>query len=158
MRISIKCLLITGMLAITFTGCKKGGGSGPDPVVPDTTKPTITITKPTAGQVFILGSTIPFQATFTDNVKISSYEIAITNLPPIGFVLKNVPTPVPWSFSKASTSFGSNVKQQEINLSDITIPLLIGINPVVTGKYYFKVTCTDGSNNSVSTTVEININ
>jgi len=157
MRNALKFLVVISLLITTIFGCKKGG-STPEPVIPDTTKPTISVVKPTAGQAFIPGNTIPFQATFADNVKISSYEIAITNLPPIGFVLKNVPTPVAWSFTKASTSFSSNVKQQEINLSDITIPLLIGTSPVATGKYYVKVTCVDGSNNSVSTTVEISIN
>jgi hypothetical protein len=101
---------------------------------------------------------IAFQATFADNVKISSYDISVTNLPPVAFTLKSVPSPVPWSYTKGSTSFGSNVKQQEINLGDITIPLLIGTNPVSTGKYYFKVSCVDGSNNPVSTTIEIYIN
>ena len=157
MRNAWRLFIVTSLLIATIFGCKKGGNT-PDPVTPDTTKPTISVVKPTAGQAFIPGNTIPFQATFADNVKISSYEIAITNLPPVGFILKNVTTPVAWSYTKASTSFSSNVKQQEINLSDITIPLLIGTSPVATGKYYVKVTCVDGSNNSVSTTVEISIN
>ena len=157
MKNALKIFIVFSLLTATFYGCKKGSTT-PDPVVPDTTKPTISIVKPTAGQAFVPGNTITFQATFADNVKISSYDISVTNLPPVGFTLKNVPVPVPWSYTKGSTSFGSNVKQQEINLSDISIPLLIGTNPVTTGKYYFKVTCVDGSNNTVSTTIEIYIN
>ncbi len=157
MRNALKFFIVISLLITTFVGCDKGG-STPDPVIPDTTRPTISIAKPTAGQAFLPGNTITFQATFADNVKISSYEIGITNLPPVGFILKNVPTPEAWSYTKSSTSFGSNVKQQEINLSEIAIPLLIGTHPVATGKYYFKVTCVDGSNNSFSTSVEININ
>ena len=157
MKIFVKSLFLACLLISMLYGCKKGGTT-PDPIIPDTTKPTISITKPTAGQAFIPGNTIDFQATFADNVKINSYDIAVTHLPPVAFMLKNVPVPVAWSYTKGSTSFGSNVKQQEINLSDIAIPLLIGSSPVATGKYYFKVICVDGSNNSVSTTIEININ
>ena len=140
-----------------FSGCK-GGSVTPDPVIPDTTKPTITVIKPTAGQVFVPGNAIDFQATFADNIKINSYEISITSLPLVGFILKNVPSPVAWSYAKTSTSFNTGVKQQEIILNDISIPLLMGTSPVATGKYYLKATCVDGSNNSYSTTVEININ
>ena len=157
MKTAVISLFAFSLLITMYSGCK-GGSVTPDPVIPDTTKPTITIIKPTAGQVFVPGNPIAFQATFADNIKISSYEISISNLPTVGLILKNVPTPVAWSYAKASTSFDSGVKQQEINLSDISIPLLMGASPVATGKYYLKATCVDGSNNSFSTTVEININ
>ena len=158
MKTSGKYLIIIGLLVSTISCSKKSGGGTPDPVIPDTTKPTITITKPTAGQTFVTGTVITFQATFNDNVKLKNYDIAITNLPTVGLILKNVPTPVAWTYTKSSTNFSSDVKQETINLSDITIPLNIGTSPVLTGKYYFKVTCRDGSDNSASTTVEININ
>ncbi|HEY3389267.1 MAG TPA: DUF4625 domain-containing protein [Prolixibacteraceae bacterium] len=157
MKTAVIFLIVTSLLIILASSCKKGG-STPDPIIPDTTKPTISITNPTPGQIFIPGNTITFQAIFADEVKISSYKIEISNLPPVGFVLKNVLLPVPWSYTKGPISFDSGIQQKEISLSDITIPLLIGTNPVTTGKYYFKVTCVDGSNNSFSKTIEININ
>ena len=80
MRNALRLFIVTSLLITTIFGCKKGGNT-PEPVIPDTTKPTISVAKPTAGQAFIPRNTIPFQATFADNVKISSYEIAITNLP-----------------------------------------------------------------------------
>lgn len=158
MKRSIKVLFVISLMILAIMGCKKGSTPAPDPiVVPDTTKPSISITKPTAGQVFAVGNTVTFQATFSDNVSLKSYDIAITNTIPVGLILKNVPAPVPWSYTKGSTGL-SAVKQEVINLADITIPLTINSSPVTTGKYYIKVTCLDSSNNSSSTILEININ
>lgn len=158
MKNSIKYLVFICFLAVILSGCKKGSTPEPDPVIPDTTKPTISITKPTAGQAFVPGNTISFQATFADNKNLKNYEIAITKVIPVGLILKNVPTPVAYSYTKSATSFNSGVKQQEIILNDITIPLLIGTSPVAIGDYNFKITCVDGSDNTFSTTLIIKIN
>jgi hypothetical protein len=154
MKILSKYFILVGLL-VSILSCSKKGNVAP---VPDTTNPTITITQPTAGQVFAVGNTITFQASFADNDKLGSYSITITKVISSGMVLKNVLTPVAWSYSKSATSFTTGVKQQNITLNDITIPLLIGTSPVLTGKYDFNVSCVDGSNNSASTTIEININ
>lgn len=147
MKISIKYLIVISLLISNFTGCKKGGSTVPDPVISDTAKPTISILKPTPGQSFIPGNNVAFQAMFSDNEKLKSYEIAISYVIKGGFILKNVPTSVPFSYTKSSTSFGLGVKQQEITLNDITIPSNNILTIVTPGKYYFKVTCVDGSNN-----------
>ena len=141
----------------TFSGCKKGGGT-PEPAISDTTKPAISITKPIAGQVFVAGNTITFQATFSDNEKLKSYEISISKVATGGFILKNVPASVSFSYIRSSTSFSSGVKQEVINLSDIIIPANTATTIVTPGKYNFNVTCLDGSHNSTQTTIEININ
>ena len=158
MKISIHLLIITILLISILKGCKKGGGNGPDPVVPDTTKPTISVTKPTAGQIFASGNTIIFEATFSDNVKLKSYEIEVSKVVTGGFILKNVPIPEPFSYIKSSTSFNPDVKQQNITLNDITIPANNTTGIVTPGNYNFKVTCLDGSDNSASTTLVISIN
>lgn len=154
MKILSKYFILVGLL-ISILSCSKKGNVAP---VPDTTNPTITITQPTAGQVFAVGNTIAFQASFADNDKLGSYSITVTKVISSGMVLKNVLTPVAWSYTKSATNFTTGVKQQNINLTDITIPLLIGTSPVLTGKYNFNVSCVDRSNNSASTTIEININ
>ena len=160
MKIFIKHLIVSCLLVAALSGCKKTSSPNPVPVVvPDTTKPTITITKPTVGQAFAPGSTIPFQATFSDNEKLGTYDIAISKVVTGGLILKVVPTSLAYSYTKSSTSFNTGVKQQEIILSDITpIPANTATNIVTPGKYNLKVTCVDGSNNSTSTTIEININ
>ena len=157
MQTSFKYLIVISLLTAMFCGCKKGG-STPEPIIPDTTKPTISIVKPTAGQVFVPGNTIAFQATFTDNVNLKNYDIAITKVVASAMVLKNVPVLEAWSYTKASTSFTSGVKQADITF-DIPIPLLnTNSTSISPGKYNFKVTCIDGSDNTISTTIEININ
>ena len=157
MQTSFKYLIVISLLTAMFCGCKKGG-STPEPIIPDTTKPTISIVKPTAGQIFVPGNTIAFQATFTDNVNLKNYDIAITKVVASAMVLKNVPVLEAWSYTKASTSFTSGVKQADITF-DIPIPLLnTNSTSISPGKYNFKVTCVDGSDNSISTTIEININ
>ena len=157
MQTSFKYLIVISLLTAMFCGCKKGG-STPEPIIPDTTKPTISIVKPTAGQIFVPGNTIAFQATFTDNEKLKSYDIAITKVVASAMVLKNVPVLEAWSYTKASTSFTSGVKQADITF-DIPIPLLnTNSTSISPGKYNFKVTCIDGADNSISTTIEININ
>ena len=157
MQTSFKYLIVISLLTTMFCSCKKGG-STPEPIIPDTTKPAISIVKPTAGQIFVPGNTIAFQATFTDNEKLKSYDIAITKVVASAMVLKNVPVLEAWSYTKASTSFTSGVKQADITF-DIPIPLLnTNSTSISPGKYNFKVTCVDGSDNSISTTIEININ
>jgi len=156
MQILSKYLILVGLL-VSILACSKKGSVAPVPV-PDTTNPTITITQPSAGQAFVVGNTITFQASFADNDKLGNYSITVTKVITSGMVLKNVLTPVAWSYSKSATNFTTGVKQQNITLNDITIPLLIGTSPVLTGKYDFNVSCVDGSNNNASTTIEININ
>jgi hypothetical protein len=159
MKFSIKYFAISFLLISTLSCSKKSGTVTPDPIIPDTPKPTITIIKPTAAQAFVAGNTIMFQVTFNDNVKLGSYDIAITKVVLGGFIQKNIPTPVAWSYTKGSTNFTSGVKQQEINLDNISIPLLIGTSPVATGDYNFTVSCVDAAGNiAIPITVVFKIN
>ena len=156
MKNAAKYLFILSLLTTIVYGCKKGGNTPAS--IPDTTLPTISITKPTAGQAFVPGNTITFQAAFADNEKLASYELAITKVIASGIIPKNVQVYEPWAFTKASTSFSSGIKQADVNL-DIPIPLLNdNSTSITTGKYNFKVTCLDGAGNKNETTIEININ
>jgi hypothetical protein len=153
MKTSIQYLAV---LILILFGCKKG--SSPVPVViPDTTKPTISVLKPTAGQSFTNGTAILFQATFSDNEKLKSYDIAVSQKVTGGMILKVVPISTPFSYTKSSTIL-SGGKTQDVSVSDITIPANTATNIVTPGTYNFKVTCVDGSDNSTSTTIEITIN
>ena len=64
MKKFIKYFIIIFLIAQTISCSKKGGTVKPDPIIPDTTKPTISITKPTAAQAFTPGTAIPFQASY----------------------------------------------------------------------------------------------
>lgn len=150
MKTSI-CFL-TGLVIYIVSGC-----SNPLVVVPDTTKPTISITKPTPGQIFTAENTILFQARFSDNEKLKSYDINVSKKVLGGLNLKVVPTSTPFSYTKSSTSL-SGGKSQDVSLSDITIPANTATNIKTPGTYNFKVNCIDGSDNSASTTLEITVN
>jgi len=150
MKNSIICLIVMCLLTLSFSGCKKSTHT-PDPIIPDTTKPTVSITKPTVGQIFIPGNTINFQASFADNDKLGSYDITITKKITGGFILKNVPTPVAWSYTKGSVSFTTGLKTKDITY-DILIPLDINGSPLATGDYNFIVTITDAAGNITTTT------
>jgi hypothetical protein len=161
MRITDKYLIIIFLTTAIFSSCKKKSSVIAEP--PDTTKPTITITQPTAGQAFVTGNTIAFQATFSDNKELKSYEVTVSKVVTSGMILKIVPLVVPFSYPKSGISFGkgtfgTGVKQQDITLSDIVIPLHTATEIVATGKYNVKVTCTDTANNTAETILEININ
>ena len=153
MKISINLLILISLLISTYSCSKKSSIA-----TPDTTTPHISISKPTVGQVFVAGNTIPFQATFSDNISLKNYDVAISKVSTGGMILKNVPTSVPFSYVKSSTSFNTGVKQQEITINDITIPTNTATTIVTAGKYNLKVTCVDGSGNPASTTLEISIN
>ena len=156
MKQIIKSTIAFTLFLVIVCSCSKGGGSAPPVVIPDTTKPSITITNPTPGQAFVAGASIPFQASFTDNEALKSYDVTITKKVVGGFVLKVVPTSVPFTYTKSST--GLSGKSQNVTLSDILIPANTATTIVATGVYSVKVNCTDSSNNTNSTTVEININ
>ena len=155
MKHSINQLICLSLFISIIAGCSKGG-SNPPVVIPDTTKPSISITNPTPGQAFIAGNTIPFQATFSDNEALKNYDISISKKITGAFSLKVVPTSVPFSYTKSATALSG--KTQSVTLSDIMIPVNTATTIVTTGVYNFKVNCTDSSNNSYSTTIEITIN
>ncbi len=155
MRVLFKYLIIIYLLLTAFVGCKKKSSVIAEP--PDTTKPVITIVQPTAGQAFVTGNTIAFQTTFSDNKELKSYELTVSKVVVGGMILKIVPLVKPFSYTKSGI-FGAGVKQQDITLSDIVIPLHTATELVATGKYNVKVTCSDTANNTAETILEININ
>jgi uncharacterized membrane protein len=156
MKISLQQFSVICLILITFAGCKKGTSTAPPVVIPDTTKPTLSIVKPTAAQQFAAGANIPFQVTLTDNEKLKSYDIAVSLKLAGGLILKIVPTSTPFSYTKSATTLGGG-KTQDVTVTDINIPANTATNIVTPGTYNFKVTCVDGSDNSNSTTLEIKI-
>lgn len=153
MKTAIKYLIVFCLMSTTFWGCSKKGTVE----VPDTTKPTIMITKPTQGQAFVAGNTVTFQATFTDNEKLKSYAIAISKKVTGALILK-IYLSVDFTYNKPSTNFTTGVKQQEIILNDIVIPANTATNITAPGTYKINVTCVDGSDNVTTGSVDFVIN
>ena len=121
MKISLQQFSVICLILITFAGCKKGTSTAPPVVIPDTTKPTLSIVKPTAAQQFAAGANIPFQVTLTDNEKLKSYDIAVSLKLAGGLILKIVPTSTPFSYTKSATTLGGG-KTQDVTVTDINIP------------------------------------
>jgi len=155
MRAAIKYLIVFSLLLSTLWGCSKKGTV----VVPDKEPPRISVTLPTPSQTFLPGGTITFQATFSDNVKLKSYGITVSKRVTSGLILKIVPISEDFSFSRLSINFPSGVKQQDINLNDIVIPLNTATKITTPGDYNFTVTCVDDAgNNAIPETRVIKIN
>jgi hypothetical protein len=151
MKTSIKYLMVMIFAILSLLGCKKVVTP-----VTDTVKPAITIVSPSPGQTFSAGSTIAFQATFSDNINLKSYEIGVSQKIAGGLILKIIPTSVPFSYTKSTTAFDAGLKQQEIR-HDINIPANSTTTNTAPGIYNFRVTFSDSSDNVTSITVEINI-
>ena len=73
-----------------------------------------------------------------------------------GLDLKNVPTSVPFAYTKSTTSLSG--KTQTVTLSDIVLPVNTPTQIITIGSYNVKVNCSDASNNTTSQTLVININ
>lgn len=154
MKYSRTYLIVLSILISILSGCSKGGSTAPV-VVPDTTKPTIVISSPTAGQTFTAGGTIPIQVAFSDNEALKSYDITISKNLTSGVILKVVPISVPFTYSSGTTTLSGKSQSATLNIS---IPANTPTQIVTPGTYDLKVNCIDSSTNSASVTLIITIN
>ena len=141
-------LLIPLMLLMISLSCKKNGTAEPPAPTPDTTVPTIVLTDPTPGKVFVLGTALHLQMDLSDNVELKSYKVTITKS------LKGVGTS-DWAYDSGTILIAAGKKTFAVN-NDITVPLtLSGGNQTTTGNYEMVITCLDTSNNETSKTLTI---
>jgi len=147
-------LIALSVLILILNGCSKGGSTA-SVVVPDTTKPTIVISSPTAAQTFTAGGSIPVQVAFSDNEALKSYDITISKNLTSGVILKVVPISVAFTYSSGSSSLTGKSQSATLN---IAIPPNTPSQIVTPGAYDFKVNCIDSSNNTSSLTLIITIN
>ena len=87
MRITVKYQIIKCLLLTTIICCKKKSSVIAEP--PDTTNPTLTITQPTAGQAYVTGNTIAFQAIFSDNKELKCYEVTVSKVDTGGMIFED---------------------------------------------------------------------
>ncbi len=154
MKLSITYLIGLTLFISVLSGCSKGGSSAPV-VVPDTTKPIIVISSPSAGQTFTAGGTIPIQVAFSDNDALKNYDLTISKNLTSGVILKVVPISVAFTYSSGTTTLSGKAQSATLN---IAIPSNSPTQIVTPGTYDLKVNCLDSSNNTASLTLIITIN
>jgi hypothetical protein len=140
-------ILVLMLLTAFACGGDKSVTETPPIVVPDTTKPVITLADPTPAKTIILGATLHLQMDLSDNVELKSYKVTIAKS------LKGVVTS-DWSFTQTWT-IPAGKKTITINHSEITVPLTVTGNQTTTGNYDMTILCTDMAGNENSTTLTI---
>jgi hypothetical protein len=141
--------LIPVLLIFAVYSCKKSGTTDTPVVVPDTTVPLITLTDPTPGKSFVLGTALHLQMDLSDNVGLKTYKVVISKS------LKGVGTS-DWAYNSMEISIPAGKKTFAVNHSDIVVPLTgAGGNQTTTGNYDMTITCLDTSNNESSKSLTI---
>jgi len=147
MKIVLKWIMPV-LLVLFIISCKKGGTTDVPPVVvPDTTKPTISLVDPTASKIITLGTAMHLQMDLNDNVELKSYKVAITKS------LKGVTTS-DWAYSNIWT-IPAGKKTLAVNHNEILVPSTYTGNQVTLGNYDVLITCEDLAGNSATTSVVV---
>jgi hypothetical protein len=139
-------IILMAILALAFVSCEKENV--------DNTAPEINLVQPVFDQLIAIGSAIPFEATFTDNVALKAYKIDIHSAEGhvhTKQVTVNNAEGHPWTYEK-SWDFESGLSQSEVKHSLIEVPdSIMGeegfLEPVMPGEYHMGVFCTDISGN-----------
>lgn len=136
-------------------------GCNDDSETIDVTAPAIELSDPVNGDFFAAGTPVHFEASFTDDLELGSYNINIHN----NFdghahgrvaASNDDPSLIKWSFSQ-SFEFQSGMKNSDVHLHDeIEIPA-----NTMAGPYHFIVSAVDRSGNATSyqdnSTIEVEI-
>jgi len=140
-------MLVPVLLLIVVLSCKKNSSSEPPAPVADKTAPTISISDPTAGKSFALGTPLHLQMDLGDNIGLKSYKVVIAKS------LKGLVTS-DWAYSN-TWSIAAGKKTLNVNHSEITVPLTVTGNQTTTGNYDLTITCLDTSGNEATKTLTI---
>ena len=141
-------LILPVLLVLVIFSCKKNSTSdGPPVVVPDTTKPTISLVDPTASKIITLGTAMHLQMDLSDNVELKSYKVTISKS------LKGVTTS-DWAYTNTWT-IPSGKKTFAVNHNEILVPLTYTGNQVTLGNYDMLITCTDLAGNEATTSLVV---
>jgi hypothetical protein len=145
----MKCICKFINILVVFVmviSCSKGG-STPEPIVADTTKPTISVADPTSNKSVLLGSALHLQMDLSDNVELKSYKVTIAKS------LKGVVTS-DWAFTQ-TWPIAAGKKSFAVNHNEIVVPLTVTGNQTTTGNYDLTVVCSDIAGNEISSTLSI---
>lgn len=149
---------LTVMMFLALWGMS---GCNDDGETIDTSAPVIELENPAYGEFFAAGNSVHFEASFTDDIELGSYNIVIHDNfdgHAHGRVAKANEDPglLKWSFNQ-SYDFAPGLKNSDVNLHDeLEIP-----QNTMAGPYHFIVSALDKSGNSTSyqdgSTIEIEI-
>nr|WP_320118002.1 DUF4625 domain-containing protein [uncultured Marinifilum sp.] len=140
LKYALLVLFTAGMMS-----CGGGGGGGDDdePEV-DTTKPTVTITSPTASTVIDAGSNLAVNFTAADNIAVKSYTVTVAYSG-----AKSVKTVEEFSFNSATDNDADGNALPTITgtSSSVSFNIATPYN-AKPGMYKMSIVITDSSNNS----------
>ena len=123
-----KSVLFLGLLAITFTACKKED--------PDMVKPVITVNQPASDQMDVrLGENFSIQATITDDVELSQWKINIHSAD--GHTHRIMAGE--WELTETGVASGKSYSFSKT----VTVP-----NDAELGEYHYTVEATDKAGNA----------
>lgn len=152
MKTRLNIFLPVFVAAFIFTSC-----SSDDDNVVDTQRPQISIAEPHNQDEFAPGDEVHIEATFTDNVELSSYKIEIHD----DFddhthaFLKDSHDSNPWSYENTFTITAGQTSFEAVH--HIDIPTEINGNPISEGRYHLGIFLTDAAGNQTESFVEIHI-
>jgi len=144
---TLKFLLPFVLVAMLIVSCEKEA---------DTIAPVIEVSGPEANEILYVGSTIHFEADFSDDVALKSYKIDIhSNFD--GHTHKSESTDSSeWHFQQ-SWSFDEGAKNAHIHHHEIEVPEEIDGLPIEPGDYHFMIYCTDAAGNESWTAIAVEI-
>lgn len=149
-----KQILLIAAIAVALVSCKKEDV--------DNTAPEINLVQPVFDQIIAIGSSISFEATFTDNVALKAYKIDIHSAEGhvhTKYAKLNLNEGHPWTYEN-SWVFETGLTQSEVKHNLIEVPdSIMGeegfLEPVMPGEYHMGVFCTDISGNENYVFVDI---
>ncbi len=151
MKTQIKSILPFFLAAVLFTSCSD------DDTVVDTEKPQISVAEPHNLDEFTPGSELHIEATFTDNVELSSYKIEIhEDFDDHTHAINKTSHDInPWSLDETFTIPAGKTLYDAVHHFDI--PTEINGNPISEGVYHLGIFVTDASGNQQEQFIEIHI-
>ncbi|PKP11005.1 MAG: hypothetical protein CVU09_04285 [Bacteroidetes bacterium HGW-Bacteroidetes-4] len=149
-----KQILLITAIVVALISCKKEDV--------DNTAPEINLAQPVFDQTIAIGSAIPFEATFTDDVALKAYKIDIHSAQEhvhTKYAKLNLNEGHPWTYEK-SWEFETGLTQSEVKHHLIAVPdSIMGkegfLEPVMPGEYHMGIFCTDISGNENHVFIDI---
>mgnify|MGYP000853113412 CR=1 FL=1 len=136
------------LILVLIGGCSKDE---------DNTKPIIQVAEPEEGDTLLPGTTLHFEADFSDDTELKSYKIDIHGNFDNHTHKSVTADSTVWSYQN-SWAFESGMKQSHVHQHDITIPLIIDGLPIRQGNYHFMIYLTDKAGNESWIAIPVVIN